>query len=55
MKTEDIVEIIRDWSLIRSSDSNISRRDSRAILEEFYEWIDPEEELEVLSLDIEDK
>ena len=50
--TEDIVSHIRDWSLERVADKSISREDARAVLAEFYEWIDPEDdELEIFSLD----
>ena len=52
--TEDIVSHIKDWSLERVADKSISREDARAILAEFYEWIDPEDdELEIFSLDTE--
>ena len=52
--TEDIVAHVRDWSLERVADKSISREDARAILAEFYEWIDPEDdELEIFSLDTE--
>jgi hypothetical protein len=50
--TEDIVAHVREWSLDRAADKNISKADSRAILAEFYEWIDPEDdELEIVSLE----
>jgi len=50
--TEDIVAHVRDWSLERVADKSISREDARAILAEFYEWIEPEDdELEIVSLD----
>ena len=50
--TEDIVSHVRDWSLERVSDKSISRENARAILAEFYEWIEPEgDELEIVSLE----
>ena len=53
--TEDIVSHVRDWSLERVADKSISREDARAVLAEFYEWIDPEDdELEIVSLDSKD-
>ena len=51
-KTEDIVAHIREWSLDRAADKSISKTDARAILAEFYEWIEPEEEdIDILSLE----
>ena len=53
--TEDIVAHVREWSLDRAADKSISKTDARAILAEFYEWIEPEEEeLDILSLEPED-
>ena len=50
--TEDIVSHIREWSIERVADKSISREDDRAVLEEFYEWIEPEDkEMEILSLE----
>ena len=50
--TEDIVAHVRTWSLDRASDMTIEKEDARAILAEFYEWIEPEEdELDILSLE----
>ena len=51
--TEDIVAHVRSWSLDRAADRSISKQDARAILAEFYEWIEPEENLEVMSIDAE--
>ena len=49
--TEDIVAHVREWSLNRIADKSIVRGDAKAILAEFYEWIDSEDvELEVISL-----
>jgi hypothetical protein len=53
--TEDIVAHVREWSLERVADKSISRENARAILAEFYEWIEPEDdELEIVSLEPED-
>ena len=50
--TEDIVSHIREWSIERVADKSISREDARAVLEEFYEWIEPEDkEIEIVSLE----
>jgi hypothetical protein len=53
--TEDIVAHVRGWSLDRAADMSIDKEDARAILAEFYEWIEPEDnELEIMSLEPED-
>ncbi len=53
--TEDIVAHVREWSLERAADKSVSEENARAILAEFYEWIDPEgDELEIVSLEPED-
>ena len=53
--TEDIVAHVRTWSLDRAADMNVDKEDARAILAEFYEWIEPEgDELEIVSLEQED-
>ena len=53
--TEDIVAHVRTWSLDRAADMSINKEDARAILAEFYEWIEPEDdELEIVSLEPED-
>ena len=50
--TEDIVAHVREWSLERAADKKVSIEDARAILEEFYEWIEPEDdELDIFSLE----
>jgi len=50
--TEDIVAHVREWSLDRAADMSIPKEDARAILAEFYEWIEPEEgDLEIFSLE----
>jgi hypothetical protein len=53
--TEDIVAHVREWSLDRAADMSIDKEDARAILAEFYEWIEPDgDELEIVSLEPED-
>ena len=53
--TEDIVAHVRTWSLDRAAEMSIPKEDARAILAEFYEWIEPEDdELEIVSLEPED-
>ena len=50
--TEDIVSYIREWSIERVADKSVSREDARAVLEEFYEWIEPEDkEIEIFSIE----
>lgn len=50
--TEDIVAHVRSWSLDRAADMNVPKEDARAILAEFYEWIEPEDdELEIVSFE----
>ena len=50
--TEDIVAHVREWSLDRVADKSVPKEDARAILAEFYEWIEPEgDELEIVSLE----
>ena len=52
--TEDVIVHVRKWSLERAANKIISKTDARAILEEFYEWIEPEEnEIDILSLETE--
>jgi hypothetical protein len=46
--TEDIVAHVRDWSIERAANKKVLEADARAILAEFYEWIEPEDdELEI--------
>ena len=55
MTTEDIVGHVREWSLDRAADMDVNKEDARAILAEFYEWIEPDgDELEIVSLEPED-
>ena len=50
--TEDIVAHVRGWSLDRAANMSIDKEDARAILAEFYEWIEPEDnELEIMSME----
>ena len=50
--TEDIVAHVREWSLDRVADKSVPKEDARAILAEFYEWIEPEsDELEIVSIE----
>jgi hypothetical protein len=50
--TEDIVSHIRKWSIGRVADKSVLREDARAVLEEFYEWIEPEDdEIKILSIE----
>ena len=50
--TEEIVGHLREWSPERAADKSVSRDDARSILEEFYEWIDPEDdEIEIYSFE----
>ena len=55
METEDIVSEVREWAIGKVQEYNskgIERiYDQMAIMEEFDEWFDPEENLEVVSLD----
>jgi len=55
LTTENIVAHVREWSLDRAADMSVDKEDARAILAEFYEWIEPEgDELEIVSLEPED-
>ena len=50
--TEDIVAHVREWALERAADVDANNADVRAIMAEFYEWIEPEgDELEIVSLE----
>jgi len=53
--TEDIVAHVRTWSLDRAANMSIPKEDARAILAEFYEWIEPQNyKLEIFSLEPKD-
>ena len=55
METEEIVSEVREWAIGKVQEYNskgIERiYDQMAIMEEFDEWFDPEENLEVVSID----
>ena len=55
METEEIVSEVREWAIGKVQEYNgkgVERiYDQLAIMEEFDEWFDPEENLEVVSLD----
>ena len=55
METEDIVSEVREWAIGKVEEyqgKGIERiYDQMAIMEEFDEWFDPKEDLEVVSLD----
>ena len=55
METEDIVSEVREWAIGKVQEYNgkgVERiYDQLAIMEEFDEWFDPEENLEIVSLD----
>ena len=55
METEEIVSEVREWAIGKVQEYNgkgVERiYDQMAIMEEFDEWFDPKEDLEVVSLD----
>ena len=55
METEELVNDIRQWAIDKVQEYNgkgVERiYDQMAIMDEFDEWFDPEEDLEVVSLD----
>ncbi len=55
METEEIVSEVREWAISKVQEYNemgIERiYDQMAIMEEFDEWFDPKEDLEVVSLE----
>ena len=55
METEELVANIRQWAIDKVQEYNgkgVERiYDQMAIMDEFDEWFDPEEDLEVVSLD----
>ena len=50
-KTEDAVADARAWSINRLDSDDISMDDAKALIEEFREWIDPEDEVQIMSLE----
>ena len=55
MGTEEIVLSVREWAISKVQDYNSKGidkiYDQMALMEEFDEWFDPEEDLDVLCLD----
>jgi hypothetical protein len=55
VETEEIVSEVREWAIGKVqeyNDKGVERiYDQMAIMAEFDEWFDPEEDLEVVSLD----
>ena len=49
--TEDAVAHARAWSIDRLDNHDLSYEDQKALLSEFMEWIDPEDEVEIMSLE----
>ena len=48
--TEDVVAHARAWSIERLDNGGLDYEDQNALLSEFEEWIDPEGEIEIMSL-----
>ena len=48
--TEDAVAHARAWSIDRLDNHDLSYEDQKALLSEFLEWIDPESEVEIMSM-----
>lgn len=52
LPTEEIVSIIREWSIDRIYDIDPDSLNASAIYSEFEEWINPgDEEIEIVSLE----
>jgi hypothetical protein len=53
METEDIVAYVRQWAIdaIDSKSKVEEIYDQLAIIDEFHEWLNPKEDLEIVSLD----
>jgi hypothetical protein len=49
--TEDAVAHARAWSIDRLDNHDLSYEDQKALLSEFLEWIDPESEVEIMSME----
>ena len=49
--TEDVVAHARAWSIERLDNGGLDYDDQKALLSEFEEWIDPEGEIEIMSLE----
>ena len=50
-ETEDIVAHAREWAMDRIDVGNLDWSEQQAIAKEFEEWIEPEEGLEIMSLE----
>ena len=48
--TEDVVAHARAWSIDRLDNHDLSYKDQKALLSEFEEWIDPEGDVEIMSM-----
>ena len=48
---DDLVADIRSWSIDRLDNGDLSYEDQKALLSEFEEWIDPKDEVEIMSLE----
>ena len=51
VETEDIVQYIRDWAIDIIEEKKGNPEDQVAIIDEFYEWISPKDELDIISLE----
>ena len=49
--TEDAVAHARAWSIDRLDNHDLSYEDQQALLSEFMEWIDPQDEVEIMSME----
>ena len=49
--TEDAVAHARAWSIDRLDNHDLSYEDQQALLSEFMEWIDPKDEVEIMSME----
>ena len=48
--TEDVVAHASAWSIDRLDNHDLSYEDQKALLSEFEEWIDPEGDVEIMSM-----
>lgn len=50
--TKDIFSHAKGWAIGRAANMSVHKDDARAILAEFYEWIEPEEDvINILTLE----
>ena len=49
--TQDAVAHARAWSIHRLDNHDLSYEDQQALLSEFMEWIDPKDEVEIMSME----